>query len=142
MDSERIERIKFLLETGDEDWIKEDEILRDRIIALLNDPRIDDNSVVDAIYHDFSEIPYYVFDNFAIANDAYLIYGISEDRQIISKWVNRYDLDSIDPIKDGEIIRKPFVDNACCAPEVKQKFDKNLLSTPCANLNVLVDSSE
>lgn len=113
-----------------------DEKLANRILLLLNDPKIDKYCMVDAYYYDFSVIPRGVQEKLQLYRDAYLIYGISEDGEFISQWVDRWDLDSSDPIVDGECIHPPFDPNQPIRlPEISIPFNKNLLSTPAPNLN-------
>jgi hypothetical protein len=82
---------------------KEDVIFEDRIVALLNHPKIDRDCLVDAYYYDYSVIPHIVCEEYNFYRDMYLIYGITNDGQIVSKWVERYDLDSDKPIHNGKL---------------------------------------
>jgi hypothetical protein len=129
-ESERLQRYRRECEL---EWVDEnDEILANRILLLLNDPKIDKYCMVDAYYYDFSVIPDKIQEKFNFYRDVYLIYGISEDGEIISKWVERYDLDSSDPIVDGECIHPPYDPNQdnSIPPQIMQSFSANLLSTP------------
>lgn len=75
-----------------------------RIFDLLNDPRLHPYSIVDAKYYDYSVLPENVRDQFY--RDMYLLYGITEQGEFITKWVERYDLDCNDPIVNGKVIRE------------------------------------
>jgi hypothetical protein len=82
-----------------------DEKFRLRLIKLLDHPRIDKFSLVDAYYYDYSAIPQCILDKYNFYRDMYLIYGITDQCDIVSKWIERWDLDSDDPIIDGEVKR-------------------------------------
>ncbi len=98
-DSERLQRFK-----GNGDNLKkEDEEFSSRIFDLLNHPKITKHCMVDAYYYDYSVIPRHLQGKFY--RDMYLIYGITEDGEIFSKWVERYDLDSDVKIENGELKR-------------------------------------
>ena len=112
MRSERLERMKahsysdadayaFTIEANEMD-----RVLSVRIVALLDHPKINDCCMVDAYYYDFSEIPEHVLETLAHYRDAYLIFGITTECEIVSKWVDRWDLDSDEPIVNGEVIHK------------------------------------
>ena len=66
-----------------------------------------------------------------------MLYAIVEESgEIISKWVERYDLDSDHEIVDGEVIRPEekggSTGTTTCPmpPEIIQSFCSKLLSTP------------
>ena len=101
-DSERLERYRREYEKDVADKI--DDELSQRIMELLNDPRIDKYCMVDAYYYDFSVIPREIQQRLQLWRDAYLIFGITTEGKIISKWVDRWDLDSNDKIVDGKLI--------------------------------------
>jgi hypothetical protein len=135
MESERLQRYKeysFDIDIANEN----DEKIADRIRKLLNDPRIDKRCLVDAYYYDFSVIPHEIHQKNNFCGDMYQIYGISENAEIISKWVERWDLDSDDEIVDGKVIIKEKSYIFGCIPEIKQKFNKDLLSLPTPSLNI------
>jgi hypothetical protein len=133
-ESERLQRFKERCgysenrENADE-W---DEDTRNRIMLLLNDPKIDKYCMVDAYYYDFSVIPRGVQERLQLWRDTYLIYGVNEDGEIISKWVDRWDLDSKDPIIDGVCIHPPYDpnQNTSIPLEIRQSFNPDLLSRP------------
>lgn len=88
--SERLERYKENKE--DEQYASsQDEKLRDRIFFLLAHPKINKDCMVDAYYYDYSAIPQSVREMFC--RDMYLIFGITEDGNIVSKWVERYEME-------------------------------------------------
>lgn len=131
-ESERLQRYKR--EGGCE---KDDREFAQRISALLNHPKIDRYCMVDAYYYDFSVIPEAILRIKNFYRDVYLLFGITTDGEIITKWVERYDLDSQYPIVDGEVV-KPEEKGGCtrnttCTPvppEILQFFNKSLLSMP------------
>lgn len=109
-----------------------DEEIATRIAALLNSPKIDKYCLVDAYYYDYSVIPTGVKERFNLCRDCYVIYGITTEGQMISKWIDRWDLDSDDPIVDGKVIhseKKSSYDNFVI-PEICQSFNPKLLSSP------------
>lgn len=130
-ESERITRIKENMQQFPEEYNKLDQKFAERIYALLDDPKIDEYCMVDAYYYDFCEIPVEIQKELNLWRDAYLIFGINTDGEIISKWVDRWDLDSSDPILYGKVVRKKteFYQNIS-APDIPQNFNRNLLSTP------------
>jgi len=131
-ESERLQR--FIQHRFDD--VKEfaDEIdkeLSNRIMLFLNDPKIDKYCMVDAYYYDFSVIPREVQQRLQLWRDTYLIYGINVDGEIVSKWVDRWDLDSSDPIVNGECIHPPYDPSKIKnCPDIDVKFNPNLLLTP------------
>lgn len=131
-ESERLQRYRreYDKERADEDDAK----LADRIASLLNHPAIDKHCVVDAYYYDFSVIPHEIQEKFNFYRDVYLIFGVTTFGEIISKWVERYDLDSSDEIVDGKVIHKESPRGKSTVipdiPEISQCFDPKLLSTP------------
>jgi hypothetical protein len=104
-DSERIQRLRDhrYLESHEADQI--DEVFAARILALLNHPQIDEHCMVDAYYYDFSVIPHYIRESLNPRRDCYMIFGITKEGEIISRWVDRWDLDSEDPIVDGKVMK-------------------------------------
>lgn len=121
--SERLERYN---EDPEEEA---DKVFAKRILDLLNHPDVDKYCMVDAYYYDYSTIPDEILNSLNLYRDAYLIYGITNKGEIVSKWVERYDLDSNDPIVDGKVI--PSEKNATNRPPfIKQSFNSKLLSTP------------
>ncbi len=108
-ESARLEEYKIMIgfECGDtrQKADQEDEVYANRIRELLNHPKIDNYCVVDACYYDAGEIPDEVCHKYGLYTDQYLIYGISFDGEFISKWVGRWDLNSDDPILNGEVVR-------------------------------------
>ncbi len=133
-ESERLQRWKD--NYGSEECVIEsatkDEKVANRIAALLNHPQIDKYCVVDAYYYDFSVIPRSVQEKLQLWCDAYLIFGITTEGEMISKWIGRWDLDSTDPIVDGNVIHseRSCNDNSFVVPEIRNCFDPQLLSTP------------
>ena len=85
-----------------------DEILRKRIFDLLNHPKLNRYSLVDAYYYDFSSIQNLDKNILDSVNwrDAYLLFGITDDLEIVTKLVERDDLDSNDPIENGIVKQK------------------------------------
>lgn len=135
-ESERIQRFKenisYHVPVDDCDPEREDEKLAERIRALLNHPKIDAYCMVDAYYYDSCQIPIELHEEMNLWCDCYLIYGITIEAQIVSKWVSRWDLDSSDPIVDGEVVRPPNQEtvNVSLPPNIMQGFNPDLLSTP------------
>jgi hypothetical protein len=132
--SERIQRIQDnrYLECEEIDQI--DETFANRIVALLNHSQINKHCMVDAYYYDFSVIPRDIKERLNLWRDCYLIFGITTEGEIVSKWADRWDLDSNDPIVDGKVIRsEKYCDNRN-VPNIRQRFNPNLLSTPCPDL--------
>lgn len=113
--------------------IKFDSNYSERIFKLLNDPRLDKYSMVDAYYYDYSVIPYVILDKYNFYSDQYLIFGITNEAEIISKWVDRYDLDSNDPIVDGKVIHSEIKPSSG-PPLIPLKYSSDLLSHPIPNL--------
>jgi len=102
MESERLERVKRSnLHIYERD--KDDEILRERIFKLLNDSSLKSYNYVDAYYYDFSALPDKLKGKFY--RDMYLLFGINDLAQIVTKWVERYDLDSHHSVIDGKVIK-------------------------------------
>jgi hypothetical protein len=87
-ESERLQRY----ERAEDD--REDRKFSDRIALLLNHPKIDKYCMVDAYYYDFSVIPYEIQQSNNFYRDMYMIFGITTEGQAVTKWVERYDLDS------------------------------------------------
>lgn len=140
-DSERLQRFKenifdHIVFSDYYDPEKVDERLAERIRALLNNPKIDSYCMVDAYYYDFCEMPDELHEKLNLWCDCYLIYGITIEAQIISKWVSRWDLDSSDPIVDGKVIRPPSKNglHVNFPPDIRQNFNPDLLSTPISDL--------
>ena len=106
-ESARLEEYKLMI--GFPDTRKHadqmDEEYAFRIRHLLNHPQIDEYCMVDAYYYDFSEIPEDIQKKHDFWIDVYLIYGITKKGEIVSRWVERWDLDSVDPIINGEVVR-------------------------------------
>ena len=130
-ETERLQRYKE--KRSDLEWAEDvDADLFERIRALLNHPKIDKYCMVDAYYYDFSVIPREIQDKLDLVRDAYLIFGITTEGDMITKWVDRWDLDSNDPIKDGICIHAPYEENKdhSVPIEIKQSFNPDLLSTP------------
>jgi hypothetical protein len=129
-ESERLQRYR---DEYDKFYANEkDEVFADRIAALLNHPEIDKHCLVDAYYYDFSVIPRDIQEKLQIWRDAYFIFGITNKGEIVSKWVDRWDLDCDNDIVDGNVVScdlKPIP-----IPIIEQKFDANLLSYPMPNI--------
>ncbi len=131
-ESERMQRWKdnCFMEMADK---KEDDTFADRIAALLNHPQIDKYCMVDAYYYDFSAIPRDVQERFQIWRDCYLIFGITTVGEMITKWVDRWDLDSDEPVVNGEVIHHQKLSNeefAILQPIIQQSLNPKLLSAP------------
>lgn len=131
-ESERIQRLKQNrnLEYQETDQI--DEEFSARILALLNHPQIDKYCMVDAYYYDFSVIPHYIQESLNLWRDCYMIFGITKEGEIVSKWVDRWDLDSDDPVVDGRVIHSEKKGNESnfIVPEIRQYLDPELLCNP------------
>lgn len=125
------ERLVRKYEEGDQEFCS-------RIAALLNHPDIDTYCMVDAFYYDNSVIPQEIIDKHNCYRDMYLIYGITTKGEIISKWVERWDLDSDGPILDGKVIQEENKSKNGCAsilisysnlpPPITQHFSNDLLA--------------
>jgi len=133
-ESERLQRWQLGFEP---DWaVDKDKQISSRILALLNHPKINKYCMVDAYYYDFSVIPHAIQEKLQLWRDAYLIFGITTDGEIVSKWVDRWDLDSDDPIVDGKVIHE---DKPCnpitnvAIPTIAYTINPLLLSTPTFN---------
>ena len=126
-ESERLQRYR-----SNESY-QDDEELANRISSLLNHPDIDKNCMVDAYYYDFSVIPTEIQEKLQLWRDAYLIYGITKEGEIVSKWVDRYVLDSCREIVDGKLIESEDKD-IVTFPVINQLFNPELLSTPIPNI--------
>jgi hypothetical protein len=136
-ESERLQRQKEYRcyhDSSDRDLDKEDQELSERIAALLNDSKIDKYCMVDAYYYDFSVIPRSIQEKLQLWRDAYLIFGITTEGEMISKWVDRWDLDSPDPIVDGKVMHGVKPRTEIITPEISNMFDPKLLSTPMPDL--------
>ena len=136
-ESERLQRYQEKIGFSESrDWADEsDKEVSNRIILLLNEPKIDKYCMVDAYYYDFSVIPRDIQQKLQLWRDVYLIYGITTEGEIISKWIDRWDLDSTDPIFDGKVIHKPYDPNQNhLPPMIIQNIDPKLLSSPTPNL--------
>lgn len=132
IESERLERWKdnYEWEEGTIYASTQDEEIRIRIAALLNNPKVDEYCLVDAYYYDFSVIPNAVNEKLQLWRDAYMIYGITTDGEMITKWVDRWDLDSDDPIIDGKVIHSEKKLTNITVPEINQLFERSLLCNP------------
>ncbi len=140
-ESERLQRLRNNHYDKDRDIL--DEKFSERIMLLLNDPKIDKYCMVDAYYYDFSVIPRGVQERLQLCRDAYLIYGITVDGEMVSQWIDRWDLDSDDPIIDGEVIHTPFDPNrANNIPEINQSFNSDLLTTPAPDFIKMFGKNE
>lgn len=137
-ESERLQRFKEQHRKFDDpDYCyKVDEELHDRLILLLNHPEIDKYCLVDAYYYDFSVIPHEIQQSYGFWRDVYLIYGITTKGEMITKWVDRWDLDSSDPIVDGYVLHKEMKGSSTTSvpPKIIQKFNSSLLSTPSVTM--------
>ena len=138
-ESERLQRFKEEIscyDTSDGEPDREDKKLAERIRALLNHPKIDSYCMVDAYYYDFSEIPDELHEEIKLWSDCYLIYGITIDAQIVSKWVSQWELDSNDPIVDGKCVPPPNQETVSVSlpPDIMQVYSPDLLSTPILDL--------
>ena len=129
-DSERIQRMKENRYFEGYESRKMDQEFCDRIAALLNHSKIDEHCMVDAYYYDFSVIPRDVKDRLNLWRDCYLIFGITTEGEIVSKWVDRWDLDSEDPIVDGKVIHSDKPRDPIFIPQINQHYNPELLSTP------------
>ena len=133
MYSERLERIKPYY---NEDVCNDDAALATRIRLLLNNPLVDEGCPVDAYYYDFSAIPRDIQEELNLWRDAYLIYGVTTAGTLVSRWVDRWDLDSNDPIVDGKVVDSHVYDGnsrvttTVLPPEIMQQFNPMLLFSP------------
>lgn len=84
IESERFERH---LSGGSEEL---DNLLCEKILALLDNPQMDNTCFVDAFYYDYCELPQDLQHKYC--RDMYLIFGITLQGEIISKWVERNEL--------------------------------------------------
>lgn len=91
--SERAERF---VDRGKYHWFNEDAELYHRIHKLLGSPKHVYPCDCDAVYFDCSVLPP---TNCPLTRDAYLIYGVTEQGTFISKWIDRWELDSDDEPK-------------------------------------------
>lgn len=130
-ESERVQRLVENHYNEDRD-ILDDELAK-RILSLLNDARVDKYCMVDAYYYDFSVIPEAVQKRLNLYRDVYLIFGITTEGEIISKWVDRWDLDSSDPIADGEVMHEENFRTNIVPPEIAQMINAKLLLIPIAD---------
>jgi hypothetical protein len=136
-ESERVQRLKqhrCYNDSGDNDLEKEDEELANRIAYLLNHPQIDKYCMVDAYYYDFSVIPRGVQEKLQLWRDAYLLFGITTEGEVVSKWVDRWDLDSPDPIVDGKVMHNEKPRTNMGLPDITQMYNPQLLSTPAPDI--------
>jgi hypothetical protein len=135
INSERLERFKErkYYENGEAESF--DDITADRIRKLLNHVGIDQYCLVDAFYYDFSAIPHAIQEKLNLCRDAYLLYGITTNGEIVSVWVDRWDLDSDDEIVDGKVIHKESEQDNNTTSNIPiiihQSFNAKLLSCPC-----------
>jgi len=109
-----------------------DETFAARILALLNHPDVNKDCMVDAYYYDFSVVPRKIQESLNIWRDCYLIFGITHQGEIVSKWIDRWELDCENPIIDGKVSydeRLP-TDGSFAISEINQHFDPQLLSAP------------
>ncbi len=144
--SERLERFEAILPPNIDililsEFIERDRVLKKRIVDLLNHDDIDETCYVDAEYYDCSVIPSEVKDS--INNDAYFLLGKTKKGETISKWVNRWDLDSDDPIENGEVIReeKEYTDSIPPDFSIKSVFNPSLLSVPTPEFGYIYKSN-
>lgn len=132
--SERVQRIREAGCFDESDIDRTDSLLAKRISALLNHSQINENCMVDAYYYDFSVIPRGIQEKNNLWRDCYLIFGITIEGELVSKWIYRRDLDSDDPIVDGKVIHSDKPSDSKMPPEIRQYFDSALLSTPMPDL--------
>ena len=138
-ESERLQRIKQNIHWQD-DLDKDDEKFANRIAALLNHPEIDQYCMVDAYYYDYSVIPDVISEKYNRGRDCYLIYGITIHGELVSKIVDRWDLDSNDPIIDGKVIEGER--DLTPSPYMDQNFSVDLLATPCPDFLKLFNGNK
>lgn len=136
-ESERLERWKGGSEDGRQG---DDDLLAERIRLLLNHPKISKYCLVDANYYDFSVIPEGIRGRLNFSHDAYMLFGITTEGELVSKWVGRDDLDSDSPIIDGKAVHPEGIPgdeypHIMPAPFI-QMFDRDLLSTASSDLIV------
>jgi hypothetical protein len=136
-ESERLQRWKENYgweECGIHSTTKDEEVAN-RIASLLNHPGINKYCMVDAYYYDFSVIPRIIKEKLNLCRDTYLIFGITTEGEMVSKWVDRWSLDSSDPIVDGNVIHNDKPRNNTMIPEIRQCFNPKLLSVAMSNLH-------
>lgn len=146
-ESERLQRIKqrrSYYDLGAYHLEDEDDALADRIVALLNHPKIDSDCMVDAYYYDFSVIPDEIRQKNNFYRDMYMLFGITTEGEVVTKWVERYDLDCDYPIVNGTVIKPEKKGDITIPtpPQILQCFDKDLLSTPCTEFSKLFGKHE
>lgn len=139
IESERLFRFKENYNLESDSAEKHDQEFCKRIIAFINDPRIDSTCMVDAYYYDFSVIPRKIQEDLDLWVDQYFLFGITEEGEFVTKWVDRWDLDSDYEVVDGNVTgRKEVVEGtttiSVMPPDISCAFDKNLLSYPTPNL--------
>ena len=135
MEGERLLRFKENRYIENNHAENADDELCKRIISFINDPRIDSTCFVDAFYYDFSVIPRKIQEELNLWRDQYFVFGISDEGDFISKWVERWDLDSDYEIVDGKVTKnleqiEGRVYTTVIPPDISQMFNKNLLSFP------------
>lgn len=129
-ESERHERMIDNRYLEDHEKASRDEELALRIQSFLNHPQIDEFCMVDAYYYDLCEIPDAVRGAHNIWCDCYMIFGITTEGEMITKWVDRWDLDSNDPIVDGKIMKREKKDDSHYITGINELFNFNLLTAP------------
>lgn len=90
-ESERLQRWRF--NPSVDNQVEDDKKLEQKILNLLNHSDLDEYCLLDAYYYDYSEIPMEIMYKYAFCGDVYLIYGITNKGELVSKWVERYNLD-------------------------------------------------
>ncbi len=94
-ESERMQRFKRYVSDGDiQSYLnafEDDEKLTKRIIDLLDRSDISNMNMVDAYYYDYSVLPGEMWKT--CHGDMYMIFGITDSGEMITKWVDRWDLD-------------------------------------------------
>lgn len=73
-------------------WSIQDRNFANKIWKLLGARKDIYKDDVDALYFDYSVIPRHL----NLCRDSYLIYGITEEGEFVSKWIDRWTLDSDD----------------------------------------------
>lgn len=99
-----MERIERLQERPTEihGWIG-DEKLAKKIWGFLGERKDMHYDDVDALYFDYSVIPRHLqgWEKGQFSRDAYMLFGITENGEVITHWIDRWELDKAEEKQDG-----------------------------------------